>query len=80
MNFKPGQLVQRTKLSTSSYGTTIVPLGMVVQVLYIERSSMTVTLLKDANKGYSAGRTVKVDIEHYVPVVKLSKRKPINEN
>ena len=53
---------------------------MVVQVLYIERASMTVTLLKDANKGYSAGRTVKVDIEHYVPVVKLSKRKPINEN
>ena len=79
MNFKPGQLVRRTKLSTSSYVTPIVPLGMVVQVLYIEHSSMTVTLLKDANKGYSAGRTVKVDIEHY-SLVKLSKRKPINEN
>ena len=79
MNFKPGQLVQRTKLSTSSYVTPIVPLGMVVQVLYIECSSMTVTLLKDANKGYSAGRTVKVDMDHYSPV-KLMKRKPINEN
>ena len=75
MNFKPGQLVQRTKLSTSSYVTPIVPLGMVVQVLYIECSSMTVTLLKDANKGYSAGRTVKVDIEHYSSVKPL-KRKP----
>ena len=40
---------------------------------------MTVTLLKDANKGYSAGRTVKVDIEHYAAVKPL-KRKPINEN
>jgi hypothetical protein len=36
---------------------------------------MTVTLLKDANKGYSAGRTVNVDIEHYSSV-KLLKRKP----
>ena len=80
MNFKPGQLVRRTKLSTSSYVTPIVPLGMVVQVVYVERAFMTVTLLKDANKGYSTGRTVKVDIDHYVPVVKLSKRKPINEN
>ena len=79
MKFKPGQLVQRTKLSTSSYVTPIVPLGMVVQVLYIEWDSMTVTLLKDANKGYSAGRTVKVDIEHYSSVKPL-KRKPINEN
>ena len=74
MNFKPGQLVRRTRLSTNSYVTPIVPLGMVVQVLYIERNSMTVTLLKDANKGYSAGRTVKVDIEHYSSV-KLLKRK-----
>jgi hypothetical protein len=68
MNFKPGQLVRRTKLSTLSYVIPIVPLGMVVQVLYIEGYSMTVTLLKDANKGYSAGRTVKVDIEHYSSV------------
>ena len=74
MNFKPGQLVQRTKLSTSSYVTTIVPLGMVVQVLYIERDSMTVTLLKDANKGYSAGRTVKVTIEHYSSVKPLKRK------
>ena len=74
MNFKPGQLVRRIKLSTSSYVTPIVPLGMVVQVLYIKGCSMTVTLLKDANKGYSAGRTVRVDIEHYSSV-KLLKRK-----
>lgn len=79
MNFKPGQLVRRIKIPTRSYVIPIVPLGMVVQVLYIECSSMTVTLLKDANKGYSAGRTVKVDIEHYSSVKPL-KRKPINEN
>lgn len=40
---------------------------------------MTVTLLKDANKGYLAGRTVKVDIEHYSSVKPL-KKEPINEN
>ena len=74
MNFKPGHLVQRTKLSTSSYAIPIVPLGMIVQVLYIEWSSMTVTLLKDANKGYSAGRTVKVDIEHYSSVKPLKRK------
>ena len=74
MNFKPGQLVRRIKLSKHSFVTPIVPLGMVVQVLYIEWSSMTVTLLKDANKGYSTGRAVKVDINHYSPV-KLMKRK-----
>ena len=74
MNFKPGQLVRRTKLSASSYITPIVPLGMVVQVLYIEWSSMIVTLLKDANKGYSAGRTVKVDIEHYSSVKPLKRK------
>ena len=74
MNFKPGQLVRRTKLSTSSYVTPIVPLGMVVQVLHIDICSMTVTLLKDANKGYSTGKTIKVDINHYSPV-KLMKRK-----
>ena len=74
MNFKPGQLVRRTKLSASSYVTPIVPLGMVVQVLYIEWDSMTVILLKDANKGYLAGRTVKVDIEHYATVKPLKRK------
>lgn len=74
MNFKPGQLVRRTKLSTSSYVTPIVPLGMVVQVLYIGCSSMIVTLLKDVNKGYSAGRTVTVDIEHYSSVKPLKRK------
>ena len=74
MNFKPGQLVRRTKLSTSSYITPIVPLGMVVQALYIEQDYMVVTLLKDANKGYSAGRTVNVDIEHYSSVKPLKRK------
>ena len=74
MNFKPGQLVRRTKLSTVSFVTPIVPLGMVVQVLHIDICSMTVTLLKDANKGYSTGKTIKADINHYSPV-KLMKRK-----
>ena len=74
MNFKPGQLVRRIKLSASSYVTPIVPLGMVVQVLYVKWYSMTVTLLKDANKGYSAGRTVKVDIEHYSSVKPLKRK------
>lgn len=75
MNFKPGQLVRKTKIPTRSYVIPIIPLGMVVQVVYVERDFMTVTLLKDANKGYSAGRTVKVDIEHYSSVKPL-KRKP----
>ena len=74
MNFKPGQLVQRTKLSTRSYVIPIIPLGMIVQVLYKERDFMTVTLLKDANKGYSAGRTVKVDIEHYAAIKPLKRK------
>ena len=74
MIFKPGQLVRRTKLSTLSFVTPIVPLGMVVQVLHIDICSMTIILLKDANKGYSTGRTVKVDIDHYSPV-NLMKRK-----
>ena len=74
MIFKPGQLVQRIKLCKYSFVTPIVPLGMVVQVLYIEWSSMTVTLLKDANKGYSTGRTVKVDIEHYSSVKPLKRK------
>ena len=74
MNFKPGQLVRRTKLSTASFVTPIVPLGMVVQVLHIDIGYMTVTLLKDANKGYSTGRTVKVDIEHYSSVKPLKRK------
>ena len=74
MNFKPGQLVRKTKIPTRSYIIPIIPLGMVVQVVYVERDFMTVTLLKDANKGYSAGRTVKVCIEHY-SLVKPLKRK-----
>ena len=74
MNFKPGQLVRKTKIPTRSYIIPIIPLGMVVQVVYVEWSSMTVTLLKDANKGYSAGRTVKVDIEHYSSVKPLKRK------
>lgn len=74
MNFKPGQLVRKTKIPTRSYVIPIIPLGMVVQVVYVERDFMTVTLLKDANKGYSAGRTVKVDIEHYAAVKPLKRK------
>ena len=74
MNFKPGQLVRRTKLSTASFVTPIVPLGMVVQVMHIHEGYMEVLLLHKANKGYSAGRTVRVDIDHYSPV-KPMKRK-----
>ena len=74
MNFKPGQLVRRTKLSTESFVTPIVPLGMVVQVMHIHEGYMEVLLLHKANKGYSAGRTVRVDIDHYSPI-KLMKRK-----
>lgn len=74
MNFKPGQLVRKTKIPTRSYVIPIIPLGMVVQVVYVERDFMTVTLLKDANKGYSAGRTVKVDIEHYSSVKPLKRK------
>ena len=74
MNFKPGQLVRRIKPSKHSFVTPIVPLGMVVQVVYVERDFMTVTLLKDANKGYSAGRTVKVAIEHYASVKPLKRK------
>ena len=47
--FKTGQLIRRVKIHEDI--PPIVPLGMVVQVLYIEWSSMTVTLLKDASKG-----------------------------
>ena len=74
MNFKPGQLVRKTKIPTRSYVIPIIPLGMVVQVVYVELDFMTVTLLKDANKGYSAGRTVKVDIEHYSSVKPLKRK------
>ena len=82
MNFKPGQLVRRTKLSTSSYVTPIVPLGGIVRVTknFQSRKVMTVVLLTDYGNGWGQGDEITVDRDHYVPVVKLSKRKPINEN
>ena len=74
MNFKPGQLVRRIKLSKHSFVTPIVPLGMVVQVIHINEGYMEVLLLHKANKGYSAGRTVKVDMDHYSSVKPLKRK------
>ena len=74
MNFKPGQLVRRTKLSTVSFVTPIVPLGMVVQIVHIYEGYMEVLLLHKANKNFSAGKTIRVTIDHYSPV-NLMKRK-----
>lgn len=42
--------------------------------------TITVVLLADYGKGWGQGDEITVDRDHYVPVVKLSKRKPINEN
>lgn len=82
MNFKPGQLVRRTKLSTASFVTPIVPLGGVVRVTenFPSRNVMTVVLLADYGNGWEQGDEITVNRDHYIPVVKLSKRKPINEN
>ena len=54
MNFKPGQLVRRTKLSTVSFVTPIVPLGDIVRVteIFQSRKVMTVVLLTDYGNGW----------------------------
>ena len=82
MNFKPGQLVRRIKLSKHSFVTPIVTLGDIVRVTenFPSRKVMTVVLLADYGNGWVQGDKITVDRDHYVPVVKLSKRKPINEN
>ena len=78
--FKPGQLIRRVKIHEDI--TPIVPLGGIVRVTedLPSRKVMMVILLKDYNDSWKQGDEITVDRDHYVPVVKLSKRKPINEN
>lgn len=78
--FKTGQLIRRVKIHEDI--TPIVPLGGIVRVTenFQSRKVMTVVLLADCGNGGGQGDKITVDRDHYVPVVKLSKRKPINEN
>ena len=78
--FKTGQLIRRVKIHEGI--TPVVPLGEVVRVTENSpsRKVMTVVLLADYGNGWGQGDEITVDRDHYVPVVKLSKRKPINEN
>lgn len=78
--FKPGQLIRRVKVHDDI--PPIVPLGGIVRVTenFQSRKVMTVVLLADYGNGWVQGDEITVDRDHYVPVVKLSKRKPINEN
>ena len=78
--FKTGQLIRRVKIHKNI--TPIVPLGGIVRVTenFPSRKLMTVVLLADYGNGCGQGDEITVDRDHYVPVVKLSKRKPINEN
>ena len=78
--FKTGQLIRRVKIHEDI--PPIVPLGGIVRVTenLQSRKVMTVVLLADYGNGWGQGDEITVDRDHYVPVVKLSKRKPINEN
>jgi hypothetical protein len=78
--FKTGQLIRRVKIHEDI--PPIVPLGGIVRVAENIPSIkvMTVVLLTDYGNGWEQGDEITVDRDHYVPVVKLSKRKPINEN
>ena len=78
--FKTGQLIRRVKIHKNI--TPIVPLGGIVRVTenFPSRKLMTVVLLADYGNGWGQGDEITVDRDHYIPVVKLSKRKPINEN
>ena len=78
--FKTGQLIRRVKIHEDI--PPIVPLGGIVRVTenFQSRKVMTVVLLADYENGWGQGDEITVDRDHYVPVVKLSKRKPINEN
>lgn len=78
--FKPGQLVRRVKIHDDI--PPIVPIGGIVRVTenLQSRKVMTVVLLTDYGNGWGQGDEITVDRDHYVPVIKLSKRKPINEN
>lgn len=78
--FSPGQLAKRVKIYEDI--PPIVPLGDIVKVTenLPSRKVMTVMLLTDYENGYGQGDEIAVDRDHYVPVVKLMKRKPTNEN
>ena len=78
--FKTGQLIRRVKIHEDI--PPIVPLGGIVRVTenFQSRKVMTVVLLADYGNGWGQGDEITVDRDHYIPVVKLSKRKPINEN
>ena len=78
--FSPGQLVRRVKIHDDI--TPIVPLGDIVRVTenFPSRKVMKVMLLKDYNDSWEQGDEITVERHHYVPVVKLMKRKPTNEN
>ena len=78
--FKTGQLIRRVKIHEDI--TPIVPLGGIVRVTenFQSRKVMTVVLLTGYGNGWKQGDEITVDRDHYIPVVKLSKRKPINEN
>ena len=78
--FKTGQLIRRVKIHENI--TPVVPLGEIVRVTenLPSRKVMTVVLLADYGNGWGQGDEITVDRDHYVPVVKLMKRKPINEN
>lgn len=78
--FKTGQLIRRVKIHDDI--PPIVPIGGIVRVTenLQSRKVMTVVLLTDCRNGWKQGDEITVDRDHYVPAVKLSKRKPINEN
>lgn len=78
--FKPGQLVRRVKIHDDI--PPIVPIGGIVRVTenLQSRKVMRAVLLTDYGDAWKQGDEITVDRDHYVPVIKLSKRKPINEN
>lgn len=78
--FKTGQLVRRVKIHENIQ--PIVPIGGIVRVIedFPSRSVMIAVLLTDYGDEWKQGERITVDKDHYVPVVKLRKRKPINEN
>ena len=73
--FKTGQLIRRVKIHEDI--TPIVPLGGIVRVTenFQSRKVMTVVLLADCGNGWEQGDEITVDRDHYVPVVRLCKRK-----
>ena len=75
--FKTGQLIRRVKIHEDI--PPIVPLGGIVRVTenFQSRKVMTVVLLTDYGNGWGQGDEITVDRDHYVPVVKLTKRKQL---